>query len=200
MSSTILRRIGAVTLLLGGLTVGPLGTGSAAEAGSVPSAGTVEQWRTLELQLTAHSTYPKPLEDVQVNAVFRGPAGQTLTRPAFRDGGSTWKVRFAPPTTGRWTMTTSATNPDDTGLHGVRRAVRAVPYSGNQPIYRHGFLKPSADGHYLRHADGTPFFYLGDTHWILPHERFDTSNAPGVTSQFRSVVDKRVRQGFTVYQ
>ena len=74
------------------------------------------------------------------------------------------------------------------------------PYSGNLEIYKHGFLKVSGNGRYLTYDDGTPFFYLGDTHWILAHERFDTSNAPGVTSQFRYTVDKRVSQGFTVFQ
>src|SRR2546423_5138661 len=30
---------------------------------------------------------------------------------------------------------------------------------------RHGPVRVSPEGHYLAHADGTPFFYLADTAW-----------------------------------
>lgn len=184
-----------VTLSLGAVLLVPNSA-----AGPRPPSYTVETWRSVEISLTSTASYADPFADVQVTASFRGPRGQVITRPAFWDGGSTWKVRFAPPAVGAWTMRTSATNTADAGLNAVSAAVKAVPYKGDLSIYRHGFLRPSADGHYLEHADGTPFFYLGDTHWILPHERFDTSNAPGVASQFKYVVDKRVDQGFTVFQ
>lgn len=36
-----------------------------------------------------------------------------------------------------------------------------------QPWYEHGPLQVSANGHYLEHADGTGFFFLGDTAWYL---------------------------------
>jgi hypothetical protein len=123
-----------------------------------------------------------------------------ISRPAFWDGGRTWKVRFAPPHTGVWEMTTSATDARNKGLDGVTATVQCDPYSGNLEIYKHGFLKVSPNSRYFVYADGTPFFYLGDTHWILSHERFNTSNAPGVASQFKYIVDKRVSQGFTVFQ
>lgn len=35
--------------------------------------------------------------------------------------------------------------------------------------FSHGDLQVSPDGHFLVHADGTPFFYLGDTCWELFH-------------------------------
>ena len=93
-------------------------------------------------------------------------------------------------------MTTSATDSRNSGLDRcTARLYKCDPYSGNLEIYKHGFLKVSGNGRYLTYADGTPFFYLGDTHWILAHERFDTSNAPGVPSQFKYIVDKRVSAG-----
>ncbi len=62
-------------------------------------------------------------------------------------------------------------------------------------------LKVSEDRDYLEHADGTPFFWLGDTHWtFVTEERFDESNCPRYDSQFKACVDKRVAQKFTVYQ
>jgi hypothetical protein len=160
----------------------------------------VQQWQAVEIALTSSVSYADPFQDVDVTATFTGPAGKAITRPAFWDGGRTWKVRFAPPEAGLWSMTTSATDAKNSGLHGVTGTVQCDRYSGSLEIYKHGFLKVSGNGRYLTYADGTPFFYLGDTHWILSHERFDTSNAPGVPSQFKYTVDKRVSQGFTVFQ
>jgi hypothetical protein len=160
----------------------------------------VQQWQAVEIALTSSRSYADPFQDVDVTATFTGPDKKTIIRPAFWDGGTTWKVRFAPTHTGRWTMRTSSTDVENSGLHQVTRTVQCDPYSGNLEIYKHGFLKVSGNGRYLTYSDGTPFFYLGDTHWILAHERFDTSNAPGVNSQFKYMVDKRVSQGFTVLQ
>jgi hypothetical protein len=160
----------------------------------------VQQWQAVEITLTSSVTYADPFQDVDVTATFTRAGSKAITRPAFWDGGHTWKVRFAPPQTGIWTMTTSATDAKNSGLHHVTKTVQCNPYSGNLDIYKHGFLKVSGNGRYLTYADGSPFFYLGDTHWILSHERFDTSNSPGVASQFKYTVDKRVTQGFTVFQ
>ena len=160
----------------------------------------IQQWQAVEITLTSSVTYTDPFQDVDVTATFHGPDGKSITRPAFWDGGLTWKVRFAPPQAGLWTVTTSATDSRNSGLDRVSKTVQSDPYSGKLEIYKHGFLKVSGNGRYFTYADGTPFFYLGDTHWILAHERFDTSNAPGVPSQFKYVVDKRVSEGFTVFQ
>jgi hypothetical protein len=52
--------------------------------------------------------------------------------------------------------------------------------------------------------DGTPFFYLGDTHWLMFKEEFDEKGSHAVDietdSHFKYIVDKRVEQKFTVYQ
>src|SRR5262249_40159018 len=38
-------------------------------------------------------------------------------------------------------------------------------YQGPNPLYRHGSIRVSEDGHHLVHADKTPFFWLADTVW-----------------------------------
>jgi hypothetical protein len=159
-----------------------------------------ETWRVAEIAFESTVQYDHPFEDVEVNVTFVGPGNQVLTRPAYWDGGTTWKVRFAPTRPGAWKYTTSATDEANAGLHRQSGKIVAVPYKGDLDIYKRGFLKVSDTGRYLTYADGTPFFYLGDTHWILPHERFTASNVPGVESQFKYTVDKRVSQGFTVFQ
>lgn len=42
--------------------------------------------------------------------------------------------------------------------------------------WKHGALQATSDGHYLQHKDGTPFFWLGDTGWLLP-QRLDRYEA-----------------------
>lgn len=46
-------------------------------------------------------------------------------------------------------------------------------YRGENPLYRHGFLKVSDNRHHLVHADGTPFLWMGDTAWAAPHRASD---------------------------
>jgi hypothetical protein len=64
--------------------------------------------------------------------------------------------------------------------------------------------------------DGTPFFYLGDTHWTLALEEIDSygsvetqkvagitkeiADQYGITSQFKYIMDYRAEQGYTVIQ
>ena len=161
---------------------------------------TVEQWKVAEIEFTSAKTYANPFDEVEVTANFKGPDGKIISRPAFWDGGKRWIVRFAPTQTGVWKMTTSCSDKTNTGLNDINQSITCKPYTGRLDIYKHGFLKVSDSKRYFVYADGTPFFYLGDTHWIFIHERFDSSNVKGVPSQFKYVVDKRVVQGFTVYQ
>jgi len=153
---------------------------------------TVQRWRMHEIAFTAQGTYADPFGEIELDVTFTGPGGVVLAMPGFWDGGSTWRVRFAPTEIGQWTWETACTNTEDTGLHGVSGVFECVPYTGDLEIYRRGFLKTEPGVRYLMYADGTPFFYLGDTHWSMPAEPFD--------SMFKVVVDERVRQGFTVYQ
>ena len=99
----------------------------------------VQQWQAVEIALTSSVKYVDPFQDVDVTATFTGPDRKTIIRPAFWDGGAIWKVRFAPPQTGLWTMTTSATDIKNRGLHQVTKTVQCDPYSGNLDIYKHVF-------------------------------------------------------------
>lgn len=160
----------------------------------------VQQWRMIEVELVSEKQYAQPFRDVKVDAEFTGPNGELIKRPVFWDGGKTWRVRFSPTATGQWKMVTNASGKNDKGLHAVKKSITCVPYNGTLDIYKHGFLTVSADKRFFTYADGTPFFYLGDTHWLFIHEKFNSSNIEGISSQFKYIVDKRVEQQFTVYQ
>jgi len=161
---------------------------------------TVSTWRTVEFSFENGREVHNPYIDVDAEVIFRGPDGVEIRRPAFWDGGQTWRVRFAPTRPGVWRYTLSSNGVEDTGLNKSTGELRSVDDTGDHPIYRHGFLRKGPGGRYLAHADNTPFFWLGDTHWQFISERWDEANKPGWSSQFRGMVDKRVQQGFTVYQ
>ncbi|MEG1104991.1 MAG: DUF4038 domain-containing protein, partial [Oscillospiraceae bacterium] len=116
-------------------------------------------------------------------------------REAFWNGDNNFAVRFTLTELGEWKYRFYNTNIAKEGT------VLCVPYTGIQELYQHGFLKVGPQGRYLCHADNEPFFWLGDTHWHFAlHEKFNESNDKRFESQFKAVVDKRVKQGFNVYQ
>ena len=160
----------------------------------------VEQWRAVEIPFTSIRPHANPFDDVDVVVTFTGPGQTVLSRPAFWDGTNSWKVRFAPTKAGAWAYATACSDTADTGLHGQKGCVTCVPYAGTLEIYRRGFLRVSASQRSLAYRDGTPFFWLADTHWLWEAERLDQANKPGWTSQFKGMADKRAAQGFTVYQ
>ena len=156
-------------------------------------------WTTVEIQLESHRDRENPYLDVDVEAVFTGPNGEQIKRPAFWNGGRSWLIRFAPTRPGLWTYRVNCGDPTDGGLNGLAGSIVGVEADSTaSDIYRHGFLR-SAE-RYLAFDDGTPFFWLGDTHWRFLWEKWDEASKTGWHSQFREMVDRRVEQGFTVYQ
>ena len=168
-----------------------------------PARFETETWIAADLPFVSSKSYREG-EQVyaQFDATFTNTAtGTSLTIPGFWDGDQTFVVRFAPTEPGEWDYSTAA--PDDPDLDGKTGKVIAKPYSGDLEIYRRGFVTTNGSKHFV-YADGTPFFYLGDTHWSMCREEFDSpgpyAGETGAESHFKYIVDKRVEQGFTVYQ
>ncbi len=168
----------------------------------------IECWHVSEITLSSKVRYANPYADVRVSATFTGPKGQTIYREAFWDGGNIWKMRFAPTVSGRWTWKTTSSDTSDAGLHGQTGELRCIVYEGENPVYRHGFLRISDNRRHFCHADGAPFFWLGDTHWQMPDtERVNECNHPehggaacSYGGQFQHLVADRKTRGFNVYQ
>lgn len=169
---------------------------TAADAGPL----TTQTWRPVEITLISNRTYKHPYLDMDVAATFTGPDGRRMTMPGFWDGGSIWRVRFAPPSPGTWRYTIVATDPRN-AIHGISGTVVVSRYRGALPIYRRGFIKALPGKRFLTYYDGTPFYWLGDTHWS-GFNSAESLSAPvsGGHSMFRTMVDRRVRQGFTVWK
>jgi hypothetical protein len=152
----------------------------------------VAQWTRFEAQLTSASDYANPLQVIQLEVDFASPSGKKHTVLAFWDGGRTWKVRFSPDEVGKWTFRTRSTPASDRGLNGREGEFTCEPYTGENPLYRHGALRVSDDRRYLVHADGTPFFWLADTAWngVLKSD----------PSSWESYLKERAAKGFNVIQ
>jgi len=155
-----------------------------------PEDTSMVQWRVTELAFTSEKSYQDCFNDVELNVVFTH-ADTSFEMPAFWNGGNQWLVRFAPDRIGDWTYQTFCTDETNTGLHNKVGQLTCAEYRGTLDIYRRGFVKTVPGKRYFTYDDDSPFFYLGDTHWRFLGNTLDN---------FKTIIDKRVEQGFTVIQ
>jgi len=136
--------------------------------------------------------YADPFNEIELDVVFTTPVGRKLIVPAFWAGEGEWRVRFAPSEPGTYNWRTACTD-EDGDLHGLEGTLHAVPYEGDNPLLIHGPLQVAEDGRRLEHADGTPFFWLGDTWWMA----LSRLHWP---DDFQRLTADRVEKGFSVVQ
>jgi hypothetical protein len=159
-------------------------------------------WEKQELTFTAAQTFTNAYTQVMVWVDLAGP---NFNKPVygFWDGGQDFRVRLIANEPGLWTWK-SGSSPVDNGLAGKTGSFEAMSWSEPEkeanPL-RHGFVRSTANHHALEHADGTPFFALGDTWWPLGANRFrwydDDQDRPiGPTAGFKDYVRFRKAQGF----
>lgn len=149
-----------------------------------------EAWLANELTFVSEKSYSDPFNEVELSLVLVGN-GVKYTVPGFWNGGNEFKIRFVCPEEGEWLFKTVCSDESNTSLNGRTGRVICSPYSGELDIYRHGFITCAANEKYLTYDDGTPFFWLGDTHWSLGDETQD---------MVKTITAKRASQGFTVIQ
>lgn len=148
----------------------------------------------VEIAFTAKRTQTDPFNQVSLQVVFTDPQGGQWRVPAFWAGANEWKVRYASPIVGVHRYRSDCSLAEDTGLHGVTGQLEVKPYTGKNPLYAHGPLHASPNRRYLEHADGTPFFWLGDTWWMGLCHRLQWPD------EFRKLAGDRKEKGFTVIQ
>jgi hypothetical protein len=152
---------------------------------------TVERWGLYELALSGPAAAPtvsagtgtgsaaavsaqlgvvaNPFE-VELTATF---TEQTTTKmqqlhvAGFFDGGTSYRVRFSPPTEGDWCWQTTSSEPSLDGHHGCLQAT--PPSAGN-----HGPVQ--SRGYSLIHADGTPHYSSGTTCYQWASKSFEMQN------------------------
>lgn len=147
-----------------------------------------------EWSYSSGKTYRDPFNEVQLDVIFHAPSGRELRVPAFWGGGQIWRVRFAPSETGRYGFRTLCSDSSNSDLHGQRGVLDVAPYTGSNHLYRRGFVRVADDKRHFQQADGTPFFWLGDTWWMGLCKRLTWPDG------FQTLTADRVEKGFTVVQ
>ena len=155
---------------------------------------TTEANRMAEVSFESAKAYRDPFNEVTLDAVFTSPDGRILRVPAFWAGGSTWRVRYASPQTGTHRFRTECIDAANAALHGVTGEVVVTSYTGSNPLFRHGPVRVANDRRHFAHADGTPFFWLGDTWWMGFTKRLKWPE------DFQQLAADRRDKGFTVVQ
>jgi hypothetical protein len=172
---------------------------ASAVAGSAAKPGFGEEKAAIsgsptEWSYASGKQYSDPFNQVEVDAIVTLPSGQEERIPAFWAGGSTWRVRYAPPVPGLYKVRSDSTDAANHDLHGQTFTLNVQPYSGQNPYYKHGVLKVAEDQRHFQHADGTPFFWLGDTWWMGLCKRLSWPDG------FETLTADRVQKGFTIVQ
>ena len=155
---------------------------------------TVQENCVTELVFLSTAHYADPYNDAELDVLFTAPDGSTFRVPAFWSGDNVWKARFAGVAEGKYTFETRASVEDDAGLHKQTGAMSVQPYTGRNPLFEHGRLRVARDQRHFEHADGTPFFWVGDTWWMGLSGRLDWPQG------FKELTADRVAKGFNVVQ
>ena len=151
------------------------------------------QNQVCEWSYSSGKAYADPFNELGLDMRVDGPGG-TWRVPAYWAGGQEWRVRFSPPAVGLYrcrTVCSDATNGD---LHDQQGQFQASAYEGDNPLLRHGAVHVAPDRKHFQHADGTPFFWLGDTWWMSLTGRL------GWPEDFQRLTADRKAKGFTVVQ
>ncbi len=149
--------------------------------------------RVAEIALVSEKTYHNPFQEIELDAMVTQPDGSQLRVPAFWSGSNRWCFRYASPTPGQITWRTECSDTGNPKLHGVAGKIQVVADTGDNPLYRHGPIRVAKDRRHFEHADGTPFFWLGDTWWKGLCKRLTWEG-------FQELAADRRAKGFTVVQ
>ena len=148
----------------------------------------------VEIPFTAQAEHADPFNKTFLDVTFRSPSGREAKVPAFWAGGKTWKVRYASGEVGEHRFRSACNLDADAGLHAVEGVVTVAPYTGDNPLFKHGPIRVADDRRHMAHADGTPFFWLGDTWWMGLAHRLHFPD------EFGRLAADRKAKGFNVVQ
>ncbi len=148
----------------------------------------------VELSFTAKDQHNDPFNTVTLDVLVTDPKANLIRVPTFWAGKNVWKMRYASPIVGKHSYQTVMVGAADKGLHDIHGTIDIQPYTGTNPLYQHGPLHVSTNKRYLQYADGTPFFWLGDTWWMGLCARMRWPE------DIKKLAEDRKAKGFTVIQ
>jgi hypothetical protein len=101
----------------------------------VATSGSPTEW-----SYQSGKQYSDPFNEVEVDAIITLPSGQEERVPGFWAGGSTCRVRYAPPLPGNYLIRSACNDKDNHDLHDQKMTLQVAPYSGQNSHYKHGVL------------------------------------------------------------
>jgi len=187
MSDGISRRTFVKAAAISGLVAAAQTPAHAEERAGV--SGQATEWSYL-----SGKQYSDPFNQVELDAVITLPSGAEERIPGFWAGGSAWRIRYNPSAPGVYRIRTVCNDSANHDLHDQKSTLHVEAYAGDNPHYKHGVLKISDDKHHFQHADGTPFFWLGDTWWMGLCKRLSWPDG------FQTLTADRLLKGYTMVQ
>ncbi|MEI7938220.1 MAG: DUF4038 domain-containing protein [Verrucomicrobiota bacterium] len=146
-----------------------------------------------EISLVSEKNYQNPFLEMELDAIITQPDGAQLRVPGFWAGGGRWCFRYASATPGLHTWRSECSDKSNPKLHGLAGKIEVAAYHGENVIYQHGPLRVAKDQRHFEQADGTPFFWLGDTWWKGLCQRLTWEG-------FQELTADRKAKGFSVVQ
>lgn len=137
--------------------------------------------------------YKDAFMEIDVDVIVTDEEGKQWKVPAFYAGDREWGFRFAAPHEGTYTYQSVCTNAEDAGLNTQQGSIEITAYTGDNPLYVHGAVRPVAGGRYFEHEDGTPFLWLADTWWMILSKRIGYED-------MKVLARDRAEKGFSVIQ
>ncbi len=175
------------------LAIAGLAWGSLSTVARSDEPQKVEANRVSQITLVSDKTYQNPFTEVELDAVVTRPDGKQLRVPAFWAGDNRWCFRYASDQPGQHAWRTECSDKANMKLHGIEGKIDVVASSSDNPLYRHGPIRVAKDQRHFANADGTPFFWLGDTWWKNLCKRMTWEG-------FQELTADRKAKGFTVVQ
>jgi len=154
--------------------------------GKVPAATEqtkveVPKWEMHEFVMKGNARVANPFRDAALVGEFTSPSGKMTVVDGYYDGGDAWGLRFAPDEEGEWTYL----------LRGEGVEILSRGQLRCSPARGHGIIRIHPTNPYaFAHADGTPFFPMGDTCYGLYD---DSTITPPLQAQY---IKTRREQGF----
>jgi hypothetical protein len=159
----------------------------------IEAAQQVEANRLAEVVLVSEKRYENPFTNVELTGLVTQPDGKRLRVPGFWAGDCRWCFRYASDQLGHHTWRTECSDAANPKLHDATGTIEVVAYRGDNALYRRGPVRVAKDRRHFEHADGTPFFWLGDTWWKGLCKRLTWEG-------FQELTADRRAKGFTVVQ
>jgi hypothetical protein len=171
---------------------------------TVFATDSIKLYNIHEITLKSQRQYKNPYKDVDCWIELNGPDFKKKIY-GFWDGSDEFMFRVVATKPGKWSWS-SFSNQKDEGLNGKSGDFIAKEWTEREKEEnpnRRGFIQATSNRRALEYADGTPYFFIGDTWWAASTWRFplkgkqpDPDYLPAEGFGFEEALQFRKKQGY----